>query len=402
MNGIFVKYNAGDRFLFETGANFANLYFYERNSYYYTDYYPIDDYLDLATHSNNITTSYYSYNRGKYSFFRMPLLVKLKTPGRLNFEIGGGAYYAFLINDEFRGKEHDLVTKEFRDENFPPLNDWGWIMASSAGFNVNKNLCLFINGQITTGHKEYFKSVKGKMGATEITFGFGYKPFANRNNYNGNDSLGQNIKVIPHTGINISRTHSTKYPDNYYNKVGLSSGVSLKFLLSPNFSFVTGAWYERKGYSLDYYGKNNFIYQISGTAEDQNLSKISSDTHLDYITFPVGFEISAGRKVRSDFIFGSYYSLQQNVFTEGERVSTYSSSNQYQVYRQFFNESQDHWFKKSDIGFLLGYRMELPVFEWGNIFIAAFQSFDVINLFDNMSEIDTGEFYYFTEKMYNN
>ena len=46
--------------------------------------------------------------------------------------------------------------------------------------------------------------------------------------------------------------------------------------------------------------------------------------------------------------------------------------------------------------------MELPVFEWGNIFIAAFQSFGVINLFDNMSEIDTGVFYYFTEKMYNN
>ncbi len=380
VNGLFIKYWVGDWFTFQSGTKYTTLYYSRNQNYNYNGY------ADLF----------------KYNFLRIPLLAKFKTPGRLNFEIGGGAYYTLLMNDEFRGKDRDLHTKEYQNENFPPMNDWGWIIASSVNYNINNKFSLFLNGQITTGNEEYFESEKGKMGATEITFGIGYKPFAKADNFIRNDSLGQNIKIIPHTGINISRTHSNKYPNEYYNKVGLSSGVSLKFLLSPNFSFVTGAWYERKGYSLDYYGNSNFIYKTTGSAGYQNLSKIYSDTHLDYITFPVGFEISVGQRARSNFSFGSYYSLLQNVFTEGERESTYSSSNQYQVYRQFFNESQDHWVKKSDIGFFVGYRMEFPVFEWGNIFASASQSFGVKNLFNNMEVRDPGQLYYFREKMYNN
>ncbi len=402
VNGIFVKYDLGDWLTLQSGANHLSLYSNEGSVYYY-NYYPDD----IWYHSNsiappNITYPVYRSFQGKFSFLRIPLLLKFKTPGRLNFEIGGGAYYAFLTNDEYRGKDRDLYTKEYRDEYFPPMNDWGWILASSVNYNVNAKLSLFINGQITTGHKEYFESVKGKMGATEITFGVGYNPFAKGSNFVRNDSLGQNIRIIPHTGINISRTHSTKNSDKYGNKIGFSSGVNLKLLLSHNFSFFTGAWYERKGYALNYSGDRSFIYRPSVNSENQNIQRISSDVHLDYITFPAGFEISTGKKIRSNFIIGSYFSILQNAFAEGEKLSTYSSANDYQVNREFFNESLDYWFKKADIGFLLGYRVEFDVFEWGNVFVAANQSFGIKNLFYDLSLRRPEEFYNFDEKMFNN
>jgi hypothetical protein len=402
VNGIFVKYDFGNWLTLQSGANHQSLYFNDGSVYYY-NYYPDD----IWYHSNsiappNLTYPVYRSFQGKYSFLRIPLLVKFKTPGRLNFEIGGGAYYAFLTNDEYRGKDRDLYTKEYRDENFPPMNDWGWIMASSVNYDISNKFNLFLNGQITTGNKEYFENEKGKMGATEITFGVGYNPFAKGNNFVRNDSLGKNIRILPHSGINISRTQSTKNSDKYGNTIGFSSGVNLKFLLSNHFSFFTGAWYERKGYSLDYIGHYNFIYKIRTSSANENIPKIYSDTRLDYITFPFGFELSAGKKLRSNFSLGSYYSLLQNVFSEGEKLTTYSGSYQNQVNREYFNDSQDQWFKKTDVGFLLGYRAEFPVFKWGDLFIAAYQSFGVKNIILDLRLRRPAEFTFFNEKMYNN
>ena len=402
VNGIFVKYDLGDWLTLQSGANHLSLYSNEGSVYYY-NYYPDD----IWYHSNsiappNITYPVYRSFQGKFSFLRIPLLLKFKTPGRLNFEIGGGAYYAFLTNDEYRGKDRDYYTKEYRDENFPPLNDWGWILASSVNYNVSPKFCLFINGQITTGHEEYFTDGKGKMGATEVTVGIGYNPFVKGNKFAKTDSLGKNVIIIPYAGINISRTHSTKNTGQYGNKIGLSSGVNLKFLMSENFSVFTGAWYERKGYSLNYLGNRSFIYRPLLNSDDQNITSIYSDTRLDYITFPFGLEISAGEKIRSNFSIGTYFSLLQNAFAEGERLSTYSYDNNYQVDREFFNESLDYWFKKTDIGLLLGYRLEFDAFDWGNVFVAVNQSIGMKNLFYALNIRNPGEFFNFDEKMHNN
>ncbi|MBN2636510.1 MAG: outer membrane beta-barrel protein [Prolixibacteraceae bacterium] len=401
INGVYIKYNIGDWMTLQSGANHVSFYFKER-SYYYPYY--LDDAFYRASlfPDAEIIAPYYNSYQNKLSFLRIPLLLKLHTPGRLNFEIGGGAYYAFLTNDEYRGKDQDFYTKEYRDEHFPPMNDWGWILASSVNYSVNAKLSLFINGQITTGNKVYFENIRGKTGSTEITFGVGYKPFAKETNFGRNDSLGQYVKIIPQAGITISRIGSNKNSEKYGTKVGFSSGVNLKFLISKNFALYSGAWYERKGYSLDYTGYRSFIYRPYLTSGSLSIPRIYSDIHFDYITFPAGLEVTMGEKIRSNISIGAYFSLLQNAFAEGERLSTYSYDNKYQVSREFFNESLNYWFKKTDIGLLLGYRLEFDTFDWGDVFVAAYQSIGMKNLFYDLNIRNPGEFFNFNEKMRNN
>ena len=78
-----------------------------------------------------------SSNHWDYHFLRVPLVLEWKTPGRLSFGYGVGAYCQFLMNDEFTGKDKELVSEEFREERFPPATDWGWIMSASLGYSIN-------------------------------------------------------------------------------------------------------------------------------------------------------------------------------------------------------------------------------------------------------------------------
>ncbi len=311
---------------------------------------------------------------------RIPLLVKFKTPGRLNFEIGGGAYYAFLTNDELRGKDKEIYDKEFRDENFPPMNDWGWILASSVNYNINKRWNIFVSGQITTGKEEYFEDIRGKIGSTELMFGVGYKPFISDRSAQVKDStLGRNIRIIPHIGMNFSHTKNSLNSDEYKSSVGFSSGISLEFRLGNGAALSTGAWYERKGYGLNYKGTNSFIYQIQQSGE----STIQSEVELDYVTIPLQFEILFGKKINSSINLGPYFSLLQNAFSQGERIETRSHNTGYQIEKIYFNESLDQWIKKTDAGFMIGYRLGIPVFKWGDIFISANQAWGLMNILTN-------------------
>ena len=329
-------------------------------------------------------------------------MLKFKTPGKVNVEIGGGAYYAFLTNDEYRGKDKDFYTEDYRDQNFPSMNDWGWILSSTVNYNINSKWHVFINGQITTGKEEYFENTEGKMGSTELTFGVGYRPFPSTKNTHPNDSLGKRINIIPHTGINISHTKSSENKSQYNSSVGYSSGISLNFSLGNNASLLSGAWYERKGYGLNYDGKNPIVYQTPSQHDPDIDSKIQSEVKLDYITIPFQFEISFGEKLHSNFNFGPYFSLLQNVFSEGERIEKDNFNQGFQLTRSYFNESFDEIFKKGDAGFIFGYRMEIPVFSWGEIFVAVNQSFGAVDLLKKDVNRQSHPLFMVRNNIYNN
>ncbi len=396
VNGMFFKYLAGDWIAFESGLDLATLYF-EKSFYYY--YYG-DSYYNYSSSIYQPSSSY--VYQSKFNFLRIPLLMKLRTPGRLNFEIGGGPYYAFLVNDEYRGKDKDLYIEEYGKENLPPLHDWGWILTGSVNYNIDNRWKVFLSSRVTNGKKVYFDSDNGKVGSTEILLGLGFNPFVSKEIQQKNENTGTNVKIIPYSGVNFSRTKSTENKSQYGNKTGFTSGVSLKFILGENFSLNTGALYERKGYSLNYEGNYNFIYRLPLAFENQNVPAIHSDVRLDYLTFPFGFEISAGKKLISNLSFGVYYSLLQNVFAEGEKINTNNYSDGYNINRDYFNNSLDHWFKKSDAGFVFGYRLEYPFFQWGNVFIAVQQSFGVNNIYNNLDELTINNTYYLEDEMYNN
>lgn len=386
-NGIFVKYELGNWFIVQSGLSHLTIHFEENQYHDYWMYSSSSYYTEPSFSSSIIGPSYFIQTSNNYSFLRIPLLVKFRTPGRLNFEIGGGCYYSFLTNDEYRGKDKDRFDKEYRDDNFPDMTDWGWILASSVNYSINNKWSVFASGQVTYGKKEYFENVEGKIGSNELTFGVGYKPFTKQKDFIRNDSLGHHISILPHTGINISRVKSEKNQGEYNSSLGFSSGVSLKFSFGNNVSILTGAWYERKGYNLDYAGYYPSIYYVSPNDKPSSLMK--SEVQLDYLTIPLMMDISIGKKIQSHINFGLYYSLLQNAFSEGESIDTYEHQNGYQVQKEYFNESQDLLFKNSDYGFMLGYRIDVPVFKRARIFASVNQSYGITNILDKGEDTKT-------------
>lgn len=399
VNGIFAKYQLGNFFLLQSGLNHATFHFNERQYYYYySDYYPTS-YFETTLSSS--IAPYYSTDRSYYSFLRIPLVLKFRTPGKLNFEIGGGAYYAFLTNDEYRGKDRDNFTKEYRDENFPKMHDRGWILESSVNYNINEKWSVFASGRVTYGKEEYFENVEGKTGSTELTFGIGYKPFTKNSSNLSSDSLGQNISILAHSGILVSNTKSTENKSEYKTSLGLSTGVSLKFQLGENIALLTGAWYERKGYGLNYQGYHNAFYKNPIQSERENAPQIESEIQLDYLTIPFMFNIDMGNKIQSSLNFGCYFSLLQNAFAEGERIETYTNNQSYQITKSYFNDSADELFRNTDTGLMLSYRISYPIFQWANMFLWFNQSFGVKNILNNDDETTGGYINTGNEKIYN-
>lgn len=408
ISGLFVKKNIGKWFVGQLGVNHATYYFGEmkigRDYSEYWMYSSSSYYQPPPSYSSIIgpSTYYYSDNT-KFSFLRVPLIFKFKTPGKVNVEVGGGAYYAFLTNDEYRGKDKDLKSKEYREENFPSMNDWGWILSSTVNYNINHKWHVFANAQITSGEEEYFENVEGKIGSTEITFGIGYRPFAPKNQLQSNDSLGKRIRIVPHAGVLISHAKNSREDGSKYKpSFGFSSGISLNFEVGEFTSLKSGVWYERKGYQLNYDGNNPLIYRKVSPFSESYSSEIESNVKLDYITIPAQFEVQWGKRLNSNLNIGGYFSLLQNAFSVGEKIETSRYDQGFSTNRSFFYKSFDESIKKLDGGFIFGYRLDIPVFKFGEIFFAVNQSFGVMNILKEKEGTQSNSYLNSYDKIRNN
>ncbi len=383
INGIFVKFEPLKWLVLQSGINHTTSYFYQKNNNYYPDFY------NSGYSSSSFAPSDYNYSNQNFSFLRIPLLLKLKTDGRFSAGFGGGFYYAIVTNDEYRGKDKKMHSEEYINENFPPLNDWGSILAGSLNFQIDKHWSLFAAGQITNAKTYFLKSIDGKIGTSEITFGVGYSPFSEKTFSNHADSAPSRVVLLPHAGVLISMAHASENNKYYMNKAGFSGGISAKFILNSYVSFNTGAWFERKGYSLDYGGIYDFVYLPAVENGSQNTSLLSSDVNLDYLTFPFVFEYATGEKFRSGFSLGFYFSWLQNAFSQGERTDTYHYDSGYNITTYYFENDLDKWIRNFDSGLMFGYRLEYSAFKKAGVFLGLNQTIGLVNLFENLNEIQS-------------
>ncbi|MCG6188647.1 porin family protein [Maribellus maritimus] len=399
VNGIFAKYSLGKWFTLQSGTNFVSFTYRNRDGndyYYYTDEFHTTYSSSSYWNPSSIapTGGYYYYpEETSLNFIRLPLQLKFKTQGKLHFEMGGGAYYAFLVNDEYRGKDKDLFINKYGKESLPSMTDWGWILSAGLNYSVSNRLELNLNAQTTYGQKVYLDENEGKNGATEITFGVGYKLFTGTKNqkHEKNDSTRSNISLLPHSGILLSTTANPKYRDQYSSSLGFSSGVSVRFTLDQNVSIISGAWYERKGYELDYVGDNIFLYMEP--KEGDSYVPISTKVNLDYVTIPFLFEFDLGGTFSKKINFGLYYSFMQNAMVKGEITETYSSTTQYSIQKRYINHNIDGRFRQSDFGFAGGVRFEYPVWQNTELFFGANCAFGFEDILDKeyARELNAGQ-----------
>jgi hypothetical protein len=90
VNGLYLKHPLGNWFSVQSGVNFTTLYYSNNVSpYYYGDYYySYYPYLSSSMLPSDIAPPYRNYytENTRFSFLRVPLQLKFKTPGRLIFD----------------------------------------------------------------------------------------------------------------------------------------------------------------------------------------------------------------------------------------------------------------------------------------------------------------------------
>jgi hypothetical protein len=192
--------------------------------------------------------------------------------------------------------------------------------------------------------------------------------------------------LLPHAGVIFSTTANPTNKEHYLSSSGFTSGMSLKIQLDNTVSVVTGAWYERKGYGLDYVGTEKFIYVEPNN--ESTSSYVNTETDLDYLTFPFLFEFKIGRRFSANMNFGFYYSILQNAMVRGDYIYTNSGGGSYSVQKEYINDKMVGWFKNSDVGVLSGIRFEYPVFSNTNVFLGI----NYANGFKNVLDINETDF----------
>lgn len=364
VNGFYTQYDLGDWFVLQSGINYTSLYYnHIPNQYqYYGDYW-------------------------RFSFLRIPFLIKLKTPGKFRFEWGTGPYYSFFVNDEFTGKEKKRFKDTYGEGEIFPSTDWGWIFSAGLNYSITERLEIKLTGQTTIGKKEYIPFAEGKNGSNEILLGIGYKLNTKKSNRStlNSDSILSRIEIMPHTGVVFGTTSNPDFKENYLMAPGFEGGVSIKYKNDRTLSFISGMYFERKSYGLNYNGESAYLYIVS-ESENSN-TNILYDTHtsLDYLTFPFLFDFTFGGSFTVSINAGFYYSRLLNAMVRGESIYTYSNGNYYSVNKVYVYDKVNGNFKNNDVGGTAGIRFEYPVFKNNRAFLGINYSHGLINALRNDS-----------------
>lgn len=391
VNGIFAKTTLGNWLALRTGAEFTSFYYQERWNYtsYYTGIVPTDiSYSSSSVMPGGCIIGPPSPAKWDYHFLRVPLMLEWKTPGKLSFGFGAGVHYSFLLNDEFTGKDKDLHSEEFREENFPPGTDWGWMLSASLNYSISNRWNIFLEGRTTYGKEVYLESVEGKNGFSELMFGVGFSPFSKPAKAQDGPMPGRRLEILPHAGISFSKSADPDKKSDYAVLQGINSGVSVKFLVDTAFSLVSGAWVERKGYRMDKPSQSRVYYGYSQNA-DQTVS-FRSDVSLDYLTIPMLGEVSFGNRFTTNIQFGLYYSLLQNAMAKGEETREYIYENGYQKQREYFAQNVEGWFRNDDFGAITGLRFEYRILPKVKIYTALQAALGFVKLGDNSGDETSG------------
>ncbi len=378
--GLFVEYNLNKSFSLQTEVGYVSNY-YEMKTYSSQPSYPI--YYDDVIHSYSSSTIWspvYGQNKYDYSFLRFPLLMKYKTPTRLQLAIGGGLYYSILLNDDITKTERDAAKKDDR-RIYPPTHDWGYLFSAELSYPITKGVRLFITSRLTTGQKVFIESLKGKNGSSELGFGIKYTPesrYGSIKDYNANtqDSSKTRCSVRPVAGVIFGRNASSNKLGNYSTNAGSTTGLAFDYRLGNSVSLQTGILFERKGYALS---DSSLYYHRFASDSRYKRSRIDSKIDLDYLTIPLDLKFSFGDPVTFYFDFGFYTGFKVNALCHGTAIRKNISSYGYTEEKVNISDAVEGYYKDVDFGYQTGLGFQFPFrknmkFDFGIVYSESFSS----------------------------
>lgn len=359
--GFFVEYNLGKTFSVQSEIDYISQY-YEMKSYNQQNYYPIAYPMDYMLYGySNTWYPVYEPSKWDFSFLRVPLLIKYKTPTRLQLSIGGGVFYSVLLNDELTKDERNTAEKEDRNI-YPPKHDWGYLFSADLSYPITKEIRFFVTSRLATGQKVFIENLKGKNGSSELGFGLKYTPKSKKESFkevetNVQDSSKTRCYIKPVVGILLGWNSSSSKPGNYSTNLGSTTGLVFDYRLDNTVSLQTGILFERKGYALS---DSSLYYHRFASDSKYKRNSIDSNTDIDYLTIPLNFKFSFGDPVTFYFDFGIYTGFKVNALCHGTAITKYISSSSYSIEKININDAVEGYYKDVDFGYQTGMGFQFP------------------------------------------
>ena len=356
--GFVVEYDVFRTFALQSEISFLKTY-YEMKSYQtaYSGAIPLDYWS-----SSYVYIPYQQPANWDFSFLRIPVIFKYKTPTRLQFELGGGLYYSFLMNDDITKTERENA-KDNDQKIYPPTFDWGYLFTTDLSYPVTDRFRLFLSGRYSTGRKVFIENYEAKNGSGEILFGFKYSPVLNRKSTKkhtppANDSIKSKCFIKPVVGIIRSWNSGKKQSGNYSANYGLSTGVVLGYNLNQAVSLQTGVSFERKGYSMN---DSSIYYHRFAIRNESPKHWVDSDIALDYLSVPVKINLSFGEPFTVYANIGIYTEFMVNALCRGTSIDQSGGPGYFDILKTNINNTIDGLFKSVDFGFSGGMGFQVPV-----------------------------------------
>lgn len=375
--GVFADYSFSKIISVQTGLDYSALY------YEYRPYRHPQVVLPMSWLSSSIypTPGYYRYENEKwdFSFFRIPLYLKLSTPTRLKFELAAGGYYSFITKSE-------TGLPEYYDNT--PKNDFGFIFSAGFSYPVNDKLQLFLNGRYISGRQKIMEFNNAKNGATEITFGMGYSGFFEKNRTVKHeiaykDTSEYKVFIKYKGGFNVSWNGGDQHNNSYSAKPGFTGGISLDYYLVEQFSLQTGILFVRKGFNMQDSSASFHRYVPVGN----HMYLVDTKIDIDYIVIPLlmNLDVYAGKAVTVFVNFGPYVGIKLNARCTGMATTEFSSEGAYTLEQVNVYDDIEGLIRKDDWGGILGAGISIPVFNKYKLDFDFGYSFGLVNIYEPLN-----------------
>ncbi|MBA7540799.1 hypothetical protein ES705_33102 [subsurface metagenome] len=386
VSGIFFNYSFKGLLSFQTELDYTALYYaYKGYQYQPGNNYPIPLEQSIIDHPP-------SWGKWDFSFCRIPVYAKFTTPTRLQFELSAGVYFSFLVNYDYTGGNPYIYFPwsssiyyypEYNPE--PSKHDFGYFLSTGVSYPLDNYFRLYLNSRYFYGRRDFIKTVNGKNGATELTFGIGYSGLFRKNKKlnpenSGKDTSEQKMFLKFRGGLNISRNIGEQHNNSYSVGNGFSTGISLVYRYNENSSLQTDVLFERKGYNMQDSSDSYFRY-VSG---DYPVDEVDTKIDIDYLVISLLYNARFGNPVSFYFNTGPYAGLNLNARCTGIAINEYSSGNSYSLTETHVYDDIEGYIKDIDLGWVLGGGIQFPVFGRYKMDIEFRYNYGLINIFDQL------------------
>jgi len=367
VTGLFVNYKVSKILSVQTEFDYTVVNYSHKNysnyGYHYEDIYLL---------SSSIAPSYY-YNNGiekwEFSFYRIPLYIKLSTPTKLKLELAFGGYVSFRnkfelptypSNKYFSLSSSSSLWAPNYYTNEPPKHDAGYFYSVGLSYPLTEKFTVNLNGRYFSGRRTYIESVAARNGVAELTFGIGYSGILKDKNKIAklklaNDSTRHPFSVKVKTGFAFTQNSGNFEKKVYSGSTGLSSGLSFMYSLSRHFAIQTELLIERKGYQFT--GESNSFFRYT----PGNTYTVDNKISLGYVTIPLLLKVRFGEKLKVYFNGGMYAAMLTNARCTGIAYSLYKSDVSYNYSKTTVYDNITAHIKSNDWGWSFGSGIQYPV-----------------------------------------